>query len=115
MIKRILSILILVPIAIVLIMLSVANRENVVLKLNPFQPGDSLLSLEAPFFIFLFGALMTGMIIGSVATWLGQGKYRSKARAKAYEAVKWETEAGRQKAKANEIASAMALPSPQKS
>lgn len=112
MIKRIFSIVILIPVAVILIMLSVANRESVTLKLNPFRPDDSLLSIDAPFFLFIFAALMTGMIIGSVATWFGQGKHRSKARAKSHEAVKWEAEAGRQKAKAENIASAMALPSP---
>lgn len=115
MIKRLIAIVILVPVAIALIMLSVANRESVTLKLNPFRPDDSLLSLEAPFFLFLFAALMAGMVIGSLATWLGQGKYRSRARAKAFEAVKWETEASKQKAKADEIARAMALPAPQNS
>ena len=112
MIKRIIALAILVPLGIVLIMLSVANRAAVTLALNPFDPSDKLLSVELPFFVFLFAALITGMIIGSVATWFKQGKHRQQARAKASEAVKWHTEADRQKAKAQEIAAA--LPAPDK-
>ncbi len=112
MIKRIVALAILVPTAIVLIMLSVANRTAVTLALNPFQPSDQVLSVTAPFFVFLFAALMLGMIIGSLATWFKQGKHRKQARANASEAVKWHTEADRHKAKAEQIAAA--LPAPDK-
>jgi uncharacterized integral membrane protein len=112
MIKRIIALAILIPLAVVLIMLSVANRTAVTLALNPFEPADQLLSVTAPFFVFLFAALMLGMIIGSLATWFKQGKHRKNARAKASEAVKWHTEADRQKAKAQQIAAA--LPDPDK-
>jgi uncharacterized integral membrane protein len=110
MVKRIVALVILVPLAIVLVMLSVANRTAVTLALNPFQPQDQVLSVTAPFFVFLFAALMFGMIIGSLATWFKQGKHRKRARKEASEAVKWHTEADRQKAKAKEIASALPAP-----
>lgn len=112
MIKRFVALTILVPLGIVLIMLSVANRQAVTLSLNPFEPSDPVLSLTAPFFVFLFVALMAGMIIGSLATWFKQGKHRSKARIKTNEAAKWHTEADRQKAKAQQIAAS--LPAPDK-
>lgn len=104
MIKRIVTLVILVPVAIVLILLSVANRQTVTLAFNPFEPSDPVLSQSAPLFVFLFAALMLGMIIGSLATWFNQGKHRNRARSKAQEAVKWQSEADRQKAKANELA-----------
>lgn len=112
MIKRILGLVILIPLAIVLIMLSVANRDAVTLALNPFDPTDQVLSATAPFFVFLFAALMLGMIIGSLATWFKQGKHRQRARASATEAVKWQSEADRQKAKAQQTSTA--LPGPDK-
>jgi uncharacterized integral membrane protein len=112
MIKRIIALAILVPLGIVLIMLSVANRQAVTLALNPFDPTDALLSVTLPFFVFLFLALITGMILGSLATWFKQGKHRKQARVQASEAVKWHTEADRQKAKAQQIAAA--LPAPDK-
>ena len=98
MVKRIISLLILIPIAIVLIVLSVANRQAVTLALNPFDRGDQVMSVTLPFFIFLFFAIIVGMIIGSLVTWWNQGKYRSRARSSKKEAVKWHKEADRLKA-----------------
>ena len=110
MIKRIIALAIFVPLGIVLIMLSVANRTAVTLALNPFDPADTLLSVTLPFFVFLFAALIIGMVIGSLATWVKQGKHRKEARVKASEAVKWHTEADREKAKAQQIAAALSAP-----
>jgi uncharacterized membrane protein (DUF106 family) len=97
MITRILKLVIFIPVAIVLIVLSVANRHVVTLALNPFRPEDNLLSLSLPFFVFLFLALLIGVVIGSFATWLTQGRYRKRARDEAQEARKWRDEAGRQR------------------
>jgi len=112
MIKRIIALAILVPMGIVLIMLSVANRQAATLALNPFNPADTVMSVTLPFFVFLFLALIIGMIIGSLATWFKQGKHRKRARVNANEAVKWHTEADREKAKAQQIAAS--LPAPDK-
>jgi uncharacterized membrane protein (DUF106 family) len=97
MITRIIKFVVIVPVAIILIVLSVANRHLVTLALNPFRPEDSVLSLSLPFFVFLFIALMIGVLIGSSATWLAQGKHRQRARDEAQEARKWRDEAGRQR------------------
>ncbi|HEV7433456.1 MAG TPA: DUF1049 domain-containing protein [Pseudorhizobium sp.] len=95
--KKILTLVILVPLGVLLIVLSVANRQSVTLALNPFRPDDSVLSLTAPFFLFLLLSLILGMLIGSVGTWWTQGRYRRQARIEAREAIKWHTEADRQK------------------
>lgn len=112
MIKRIVTLAILVPLGIILIMLSVANRAAVTLALNPFDAADPVLSVTAPLFVLLFAALIIGMVLGSLATWFKQGKHRQRARANASEAVKWHTEADREKAKAQSIAAT--LPAPDK-
>lgn len=99
--KRILSLVVFVPIGIVLIVLAVANRQVVTLALNPFRPQDSVLSVSAPFFVFVFLALLVGLVIGASLTWWRQGRYRRQARIEAKEAVKWQSEhkaiAGRQR------------------
>jgi len=95
--KKILTLVILVPLGVLLIVLSVANRQSVTLALNPFRPDDSVLSLTAPFFLFLLLSLILGMLIGSIGTWWTQGRYRKQARIEAREAVKWHNEADRQK------------------
>ncbi len=91
MIKKVVNIVILLPLAIVLILLSVANRQTVTLALNPFRPDDSVLSLQAPFFLFLFIALVIGMLIGSVVTWFAQGKHRRRAHRLSEENRTWQT------------------------
>jgi uncharacterized integral membrane protein len=112
MLKKIVNLVVLVPIGIVLIVLSVANRQPVRIALNPFRPEDSLLSMTAPFFVFLFLALILGMIIGAVATWVSQHKYRKRARVEATEAVKWQTEADKQKTRAETLAAQSLLSAP---
>ena len=111
MIKRIVNVVILIPVAIVLIVLSVANRQSVTLALNPFRPEDSVLSVTAPFFVYLFLAVIFGLVVGSLATWFTQGKYRKRARVEASEAVKWQTEAEKQRVRAENIASKALIPS----
>lgn len=103
MVMRVIKFIIFVPIAIVLIVLSVANRHVVTLALNPFRPEDSVLSLTLPLFVFLFIALIVGMVIGSMATWFSQGRYRKRAREEAHEARKWRDEADRQRDRVEEM------------
>lgn len=114
MVKKLVNILVLIPIGIVLIVLSVANRQSVTLALNPFRPEDSMLSVTAPFFVYLFLAVIFGLVVGSAATWCTQHKYRKRARSEATEAVKWHTEAEKQKARAETIAAQTLLPAASK-
>lgn len=104
MVRKIVGLVILVPLGIVLIVLSVANREMVRLALNPFQPDDQMLSVSAPFFVFIFSAVILGLLLGSAVTWLSQGKYRKRARNEARSALRWQAEADRHKTRAEEIA-----------
>lgn len=102
--KKIVNLVVLVPLALILIILSVANRQAVILTLNPFRQDDSLLSFSAPFFVFIFLAVIFGVLLGSFVTWLSQGKYRKRARTEAKEALRWHDEANRHKAAANTVA-----------
>jgi uncharacterized integral membrane protein len=86
MINRLVLIVVLVPLAIILIALAVANRLPVAFTLDPFNPGNPALTIELPLFFLIFGALVVGLIIGSIATWIRQGRYRRLARQKALEA-----------------------------
>ncbi|MCO5732652.1 DUF1049 domain-containing protein [Rhizobium sp. SSA_523] len=93
-VKKIVSLLVFLPLAIVLVVLCVANRQPVTLALNPFRPDDTVLALSGPFFVFLFLALIVGMFVGSVATWLNQGHYRKQARIEAKAAIERERQLG---------------------
>ena len=90
MLRKAVNLLVFLPLAVILVVLSVANRQTVTMALNPFRPDDSVLALQAPFFVFLFVALIVGMLLGSAATWLAQGKYRRRARVLADENQKWQ-------------------------
>ncbi|EKF20067.1 LapA family protein [Nitratireductor pacificus] len=78
--NRILLVVVLVPLAVIIIALAVANRGAAPFTLDPFNPGNPLLTIEWPLFIYLFAALGLGIVIGSMATWLRQGRYRRIAR-----------------------------------
>ena len=95
MIKRILSLLLFLPVGAFLVTLAVANRHIVQLVLDPFNPKDPTVSLPLPFYAFLFGALVLGVFLGGLATWMTQGKWRQTARRRTQEAMKWQAEADR--------------------
>lgn len=81
--KKILGSIVLVPLAVVLLLFGFANREPVLLTLNPFNftaAADNALSFTAPFFIWLIVFAGIGMLVGSAITWCGQHKYRKAAR-----------------------------------
>lgn len=73
----------LLPLAIILIVISVANRQPVVFSLDPLQVVPPV---ELPFFVFLFVAVIIGIIVGGSLTWVTQGKHRKALRDKSYEA-----------------------------
>ncbi|OAP41270.1 hypothetical protein AU381_05185 [Sinorhizobium glycinis] len=112
MFKKIVNIVVLVPLGVILIALSVANRQTVTLALNPFDTADSVLSVSAPFFLFLFLAVIVGLVLGAAAVWLSQGKYRRRARSEAHEALKWHQEAEKHRSEAERLAQT-SLPAPQ--
>jgi uncharacterized integral membrane protein len=80
MLGRFLWLIIMVPVAIIVIALSVANRNAVPLTFDPFTPGNPFLTISAPLFMYLFASLLAGLILGAVMTWLAQGRYRRAAR-----------------------------------
>lgn len=84
--KKFFNLFFLVPLAIVLILLSVANRQLTSFSLDPLNTEAPAIAFELPLFVFLFVALILGMIIGSALTWMAQGKHRRALREKAYEA-----------------------------
>jgi uncharacterized integral membrane protein len=100
MLSRIFNVLILIPIAIVLIALSVANRQSVPVSLDVFNPGNPALTFDAPMFVWLFGAAAVGIIIGGVATWFSQGSHRRRERSlkRETEKLRYEVEDTKRKA-----------------
>lgn len=80
MIRKSVATIILVPLALLIVLLAVANRQLVTIALDPFAPEKPALSVTLPLFIVILGTLMAGVIIGGVASWVKQGRWRRAAR-----------------------------------
>nr|WP_210277671.1 LapA family protein [Microvirga lupini] len=72
--------LILLPVAILIVLLAVANRAPVTLSLDPFSQEAPEFAFQLPLFAVIFAAVMLGVLIGGTATWLAQGKNRKSRR-----------------------------------
>jgi hypothetical protein len=95
MLRRVIWTLVAFPIGIVLITLAVTNGHRVRLILDPFRPDDPVLSLVLPFYVYLFGAVLLGVVLGGMATWMTQARWRRMARRRGADAVRWQAEADR--------------------
>ena len=84
--KRTFWIVIMFPVGVILATLMVINRHNVGFIYNPFAPREFAQKIEMPFFFYLLGALIIGTIIGGMATWFAQGRWRKAARKRSREA-----------------------------
>ena len=105
--NRLLTLLIALPVAVILIVLSVANRGAVSVTLDPFNPGNPALTYTAPLFLWVLGALLVGIIIGGLLIWFTQGRHRKLARKRKAEADALLTRAKQAEAKALPPASSL--------
>ncbi|WP_298428064.1 LapA family protein [Rhodoblastus sp.] len=101
--RTFLKYLILAPLALVFLVFALANRQNVVVSFDPFNGGDiSGPQIVLPLFMILIGATMVGVLLGSFATWLRQGRHRKALREarSQVEALRSENEALRSEVRA---------------
>lgn len=73
---KFISNLILIPIAIVVALFAVANRQAVTLGLWPL-PFD----VTVPLFITVLAALLVGFLAGGTVAWVSAGRWRRRAHA----------------------------------
>lgn len=78
--KAFLKLLFLVPLALLLVLLAIANRQTVTVSLDPISADQPLLAFNLPLFAVFMAALMLGVLIGGLAAWLAQGKHRKAER-----------------------------------
>jgi hypothetical protein len=79
--RNLLKLLLLAPIVVIFLSFDMANRQNVVISFDPFNSSDALLpQITVPLYAVLIAATALGVLIGGIATWLGQGRYRKAAR-----------------------------------
>ncbi|RXF72698.1 LapA family protein [Hansschlegelia zhihuaiae] len=114
--RRFLAGLIGVPLALFIILFAVANRQSVTIGFDPFAPDAPALSVDLPLFAVVLFSLMLGVVVGGVASWARQGKWRKEAKRRRLqnERLEAETEQARREAAAARRSAAIALPAPQK-
>lgn len=91
--------------AIILVSISVANREFVTLKLVPEDLAGVLgfnFAISLPLFVVVLGGIAAGVIIGFVWEWFREHKHRKEATVKHREVRKLEREVTKLKDKTNE-------------
>ena len=80
MIRKLITALILVPLAVGFAAFAVANRQMVVISFDPFDQAHPAFVLSAPLFALILTLVIGGVVIGGVAAWLRQSKWRRAAR-----------------------------------
>jgi uncharacterized integral membrane protein len=80
MIRKLVTALVLIALALVLISFAVANRQIVTVSFDPFDQANPALVVSRPLYQLIFALLLAGVLLGGCAAWLGQGKWRSRAR-----------------------------------
>jgi len=80
MIQKIVRALVLVPLAILIVSLAVANRQSVLISFDPFNTTDPAFSLALPLYALILLLIIVGVVVGGIASWLRQSRWRSRAR-----------------------------------
>ncbi|MGJ8532295.1 MAG: lipopolysaccharide assembly protein LapA domain-containing protein [Alphaproteobacteria bacterium] len=106
---RFIKYLILIPLGIIVVVLSIANRGAVTVSLNPFPDAATgtdlaVLSYSVPLYLLLFGFLLLGVVLGGLGSWFSQGKWRRKARENEHQASRQQQRAEEAEQKARDMA-----------
>lgn len=80
MVRKIVTAVIVVPLAIVIIAFAVANRQVVTVSFDPFSAAHPAYAASLPLFVLIFVLVILGVIIGGAAAWLRQSAWRRTAR-----------------------------------
>jgi Lipopolysaccharide assembly protein A domain len=80
MLRKIVTALILIPLAVVVIALAVANRQPVLVSFDPFDQLHPAMARALPLYQLMLLLLVAGVVVGGAAAWVRQGKWRRAAR-----------------------------------
>ena len=80
MLRKIVTALILIPLAVVVIALAVANRQPVLVSFDPFDQLHPAMARALPLYQLMLLLLVVGVVVGGVAAWARQAKWRRAAR-----------------------------------
>jgi uncharacterized integral membrane protein len=80
MIRKIVTAVILVPLAAIIIAFAVANRQIVTVSFDPFDAAQPAYAASLPLFVLIFVLVIIGVLVGGIATWLRHSRWRWAAR-----------------------------------
>jgi uncharacterized integral membrane protein len=80
MLRKIISVVIVIPLLVIVVGFAVANRQVVTVSFDPFSSVQPAYAVTLPLFVIIFVLLIVGVIIGGTATWLRQSAWRRSAR-----------------------------------
>jgi uncharacterized integral membrane protein len=80
MIRKTVTALVLVPLAVIFVVFAVANRQTVVVSFDPFDSVNPAFAASMPLFVLILVLLILGALIGGAAAWIGQSRWRRTAR-----------------------------------
>jgi len=86
MIRKLVSFFVVLPLGILLVSFAVANRHSVTVSLDPLGSNAPAFTATLPLFLLILVMLALGLVIGGVAAWFNQAKWRRAARRLAAEA-----------------------------
>jgi len=80
MFRKIVTAIVVVPLAAVIVAFAVANRQTVTVSFDPFSAASPAYAATLPLFAIIFVVLILGVLVGGIAAWIRQGKWRRSAR-----------------------------------
>jgi len=80
MVRKIVTAVIVVPLAIVIIAFALANRQAVTVSFDPFSAASPAYAASLPLFVLIFILVIVGVLIGGIAAWIRQASWRRTAR-----------------------------------
>lgn len=80
MFRKIVTAVIVIPLAVIIVAFAVANRQMVTVSFDPFNSAQPAYAASLPLFVLIFVLVILGVIVGGVAAWFRQGKWRRLAR-----------------------------------
>lgn len=90
--RRALAWILLVPLAAIVLVFAVANRQWVTVSFDPFSSEAPAYAVGLPLFLLVFIALIAGVVIGGMAVWFGKVRWRWAAHRAEREAARLRAE-----------------------
>ena len=80
MFRKVVTWIVIAPLAAVIVAFAVANRQTVTVSFDPFSSVSPAYAATLPLFAVIFAVLILGVIVGGTAAWIRQSKWRRRAR-----------------------------------